>query len=169
MLPYLPEYLRDAVLFGFLVGWRMQEIFGLLWTNVDRSGQVIRVEPCQTKEGKARKVGDALALHVFHRGGLKMSRCRRSWLTACRKAGLGHHWFHSLRRSAARNMSMQGAPQGVIMTIMGLKTRAMFDRYDIVSEADQRVYVADLFGSSTRTDTRTIRDVHNLKFDVQGI
>ena len=103
MLPYLPEYLRDAVLFGFLVGWRMQEIFGLLWTNVDRSGQVIRVEPCQTKEGKARvltlegelaalverrwqarKVGDALALHVFHRGGLKMSRCRRSWLTACR-------------------------------------------------------------------------------------
>ena len=165
LLPWLPEYLRDAVLFGFLTGWRKGEISGLQWANVNRSAAFIRLNPDQNKartvrvltlEGevaalmerrwRARKVGFTLTEHVFHRAGRRLGNFREAWLTACHKAGLGHRWFHSLRRSAARNMSLQGIPEKVIMSIMGHNTRVMFDRYNIVTEADQRAYAKRVFG-----------------------
>ena len=166
LLPRLPEYLRDVVLFGFLTGWRKGEIVGLRWTNINRAEAVIRLEPEQNKsrdvrvltlQGElaalierrwhARKFRRTLALHVFHCRGAQIGNFRRAWLRACRQAGLGHRWFHSLRRSAARNMSLQGIPEKVIMSIMGHKTRVMFDRYNIVTEADQRAYAKRIFGS----------------------
>ena len=165
LLPCLREYLRDVVLFAYFTGWRKGEIVGLEWGNVNRSGAVIRLEPEQNKNRtvrvlalqgelaalmerrwKARRAGRTLALHVFHRGGEQLTEFRRPWLKACREAGLGNRMFHSLRRSAARNMSLQGIPEKVIMSIMGHKTRGMFDRYNIVTEADQRVYLERLFG-----------------------
>ena len=166
LLPCLPEHLRDVVLFGFLTGWRKGEIIGLHWGNVDRSGGVIRLEPAQNKgrtvrvltlQGElaalierrwhARKVGRALAQHVFHRAGRQLSDFRPAWLKACRVVGLGHRWFHSLRRSAARHMALEGIPEKVIMSIMGHRTRVMFDRYNIITEADQRTYAKRLFRS----------------------
>ena len=171
LTPLLPEYLRDVVLFGFLTGWRKGEITGLHWGNVNRPEAVIRLDPEQNKSRdvrvlalqgeleelierrwQARKAGRVLALHVFHREGHQLLHFRKTWLKACRKAGLGRRWFHSLRRSAARNMSLQGIPEKVIMSIMGHKTRVMFDRYNIVTEADQREYVKRLFGPTTRTE-----------------
>ena len=165
MLPHLPDYLRDLVLFAFLTGWRKSEITGLTWANVNRSGRVIRLRQDQDKARDVRVLalqgevaalidnrwrrrgeGNVLAEHVFHRGGLPQHDFRKSWHTACRLAGLGHRKFHSLRRSAARNMSLQGVPEKVIMSIMGHKTRVMFDRYNIVTEADQRAYAKVLFG-----------------------
>ena len=166
LLPCLPRYLRDAVYFGFLTGWRKGEITGLRWANVNRSVATIRLKPEQNKsrsvrvlvlEGElaalverrwqARKEGRTLSEWVFHRSGGPLGDFRRSWATACRQAGLGHRMFHSLRRSAARNMSLQGIPEKVIMSIMGHKTRVMFDRYNIVTEADQRAYAKRLFGT----------------------
>ena len=165
LLPWLPEHLRDVVLFAFLTGWRKGEIVGLQWRNVNRAGAVIRLDPSQNKNRtvrvltlqgqltalierrwQARKAGQTLADRVFHRSGRELRDFRDAWLTACRRAGLGHRMFHSLRRSAARNMSLQGVPEKVIMSIMGHKTRVMFDRYNIVTESDQRAYARLLFG-----------------------
>ena len=165
LLPCLRVYLRDLVLFGFLTGWRKGEIVGLQWRNVYRAGSVIRLDPSQNKgrtvrvltlEGQlaalierrwqARKTGQALTDLVFHRGGSPLRDFRHAWTTACLRAGLGHRIFHSLRRSAARNMSLQGIPEKVIMSIMGHQSRVMFDRYNIVTESDQRAYAIQLFG-----------------------
>ena len=160
LIPCLPDYLKDVVLFAYLTGWRKGEIVNLKWANVNRSAAVIRLEPDQNKNRtvrvlaiqgelsnlierrwRARKAGRTLASNVFHRDGKQLKDFRKPWLKACHQAGLGHRMFHSLRRTAARNMCLQGIPEKVIMSIMGHNSRTMFDRYNIVTEADQRAYI----------------------------
>jgi integrase len=63
---------------------------------------------------------------------------RTMFARACKAAGLTGVWFHDLRRSFVTNARRRGVPESVVMKMSGHRTRAVFDRYNIVEEDDLR-------------------------------
>jgi integrase len=148
----LPDYLRDPITFLYLSGWRVSEMRCLEWRDVDLAGKIVRLRPeiSKNKDGRLLPLNAELEAvfergrerrrldcpFVFHSDNRKIGDFKKAWKTACRKQGLGGTLIHDLRRTAVRNMVRAGVPERVAMALSGHKTRNIFDRYNIVSEAD---------------------------------
>jgi len=76
----------------------------------------------------------------------RIKRFNKQWKSATEAAGCPGRTPHDFRRTAIRNMSRRGVPERVAMQLAGHKTRAIFDRYRIVNEADLREAQAKLEG-----------------------
>jgi integrase len=153
----LPSYLKGFVSFAYKVSWRVSEIAGLTWKQVDRIRGIVRLEVGETKNDEARTVYlddelkavfnqqwesrkkvKKLISYVFPNtdGTDKIKDFRGAWEKACQDAGIGKKIFHDFRRTAVRNMVCAGIPERIAMMISGHKTRSVFDRYNIVNDAD---------------------------------
>jgi integrase len=160
----LPDDLRDFCRFGYLSGWRRGELASLRWADVDREGGVLRLRPEASKNGRGRTLvlvrelaaiierrwtaravlgagSTMVSPFVFHRNGRRIVDFRKAWASACEAAGVPGRLFHDLRRTAVRNMVRAGVAERVAMEVSGHRTRSVFDRYNIVSEADLRAAV----------------------------
>ena len=73
---------------------------------------------------------------VFHRDGIPVRRWRTTWRTACQAAGVPTRFLHDCRRTAARNLIRASVPERVAMLLTGHKTRAIFDRDNIINEQE---------------------------------
>jgi integrase len=85
------------------------------------------------------------------RQGARRQDFRKIWTRACDRAGVPGKLRHDFRRTAVRNMVNAGIPERVAMTITGHKTRAVFDRYHIVSPSDLQEAVRRLTGTIAGT------------------
>ena len=73
---------------------------------------------------------------VFHRDGIPVRRWRTAWRTACQAAGVPTRFLHDCRRTAARNLIRASVSERVAMLLTGHKSRAIFDRDNIIHEQE---------------------------------
>ncbi len=184
VLAELPDYLRPAMQFAYITGWRMpSEVLCLTWSHIDFAAGVVRLEPGQSKNGEGRtfpfdvmpRLGDLLRTQrdrsralqrrlgrivqpVFWRDdGIRLADYYSAWHSACARAARdaqgaivrphlldGERIPYDFRRTAVRNLVRAGVPEKTAMLLTGHKTRAVFDRYDIINEADLRTAVRKL-------------------------
>ena len=149
---HLPAPWQDILDLAYYSGWRKQEILGLIWDEIDEAGGVIRLSPARSKTLVGRilpispPIAEALARRrtrrdpdsplVFHRDGITIRRWRTAWRTACQSAGVPTRFLHDCRRTAARNLIRANVPERVAMLLTGHKSRAIFDRYNIINEQE---------------------------------
>ncbi len=165
LLKTLPDELRPVLTFAYYTGCRKGEILSLQWSQVDLLEQVVRLEAGTTKNDEPRliplapelyevlKMQKAIRDHkypdcpwVFFREGEEILDFRGAWDEAAKAAKLWNEQtkkpvklFHDLRRTGVRNLVRAGVSESVAMRISGHKTRSVFERYNIVTEADLKI------------------------------
>lgn len=159
VLQHLPPYLKPVVQVAYITGWRTRsEIVTRRKPHLDLAAGWLRLEPGETKNKAGRQfpltpelraiLGEQVERNreferatgtivpwLFHKNGQPIGSFRKTWITACRKAGIPGRVPHDFRRTAVRNLERAGVPRSTAMKLTGHKTEAVYRRYAIVDEA----------------------------------
>lgn len=109
-----------------------------VWLN-DALLEALRAQDDLAREIE-RRTGRLVPWVFFHEGdlyhapGQRIAGFSKQWCEARAAAGMPNLWFHDLRRGAIRDLRRDGTSENEAMAWVGLKTRTVFDRYDIVDE-----------------------------------
>jgi integrase len=168
LLDACPRHLRSIVEVALLTGMRRGELLGLKWGQI-RHGLIYLTE---TKSNKARQIpiNDRLAQalkelrltnqlkseFVFCDGqGRRFYEVKRSFATACRRAGLDDFRFHDLRHTFASHLVMKGVSLKAVQELLGHADLKMTMRYAHLSKEHLRDAMAVLNNLGChKTDTK---------------
>jgi integrase len=172
-------HLKPVVETALLTGMRREELLSLKWEQI-RNGFIYLTE---TKSGKARQIpiNDRLA-EVFRglrrnnqlkspyvfcdSNGRRFHEVKRSFTSACRRAGIEAFRFHDLRHTFASQLVMKGVSLKAVQELLGHADIKMTMRYSHLSQAHLKDAVAVLnkIGNGHQMDTKTPKrkEVDNL-------
>ncbi|MGQ9688333.1 MAG: tyrosine-type recombinase/integrase [Desulfobaccales bacterium] len=157
LLAHCPPYLKPVVKMAYYTGMRQSEILNLTWGQVDLKEGFIKLTPNDTKtrEGRLVPLNRELVemLRTMPRGlplspvftyqGRSMAEIKRSFTTACKRAGIEDFTFHDLRHTAINNWRLKGHDYFRIMAATGHKTLSVFKRYNTVSKEELKVLAGE--------------------------
>jgi integrase len=145
----LPAYARLSFVIAYHTGARKGEIRKIRREMIDWTTSRIELRKRTTKNKNARYLpiygdmgpeiemavaaADPACPFLIQHEGQPVFDFEKSWKTACKAAGIPYALYHDLRRTALTNMIEAGFSEKEAMEISGHKTRAVFDRYHIVS------------------------------------
>lgn len=143
------EWLANFIEVAGRIANRKSELLKLHVSDCDLKAGVVVFR--NTKNGDNRRVfmpptvkaaltaqckGQPKDANVFRwKTGVPVKDFRKLWANICEDIGKPELLVHDLRRTAVRNMRDAGVPEETAMLISGHKTRAVFQRYNIGSDA----------------------------------
>ena len=145
-------WLRALLAVAYNFAFRKGELLSMRVRQIDLADLTIQLydtkngDPRNVKMFKGSEVATLLTAcvvgkqpddYVFTRKKNKpVKGFRRIWKTVCENAGRPDLLFHDLRRSGVRNLIRAGVYQSVAMKISGHRTNSVFERYNIIDDAD---------------------------------
>ncbi len=165
------SHLADFLRLALHTGMRRNELLGLEWRRVDLQAGLIYLEASHTKAGRRRYIPlNAVArqalvsrkrfraqhcpasLYVFcDREGRPILSVKRSFATACRKAGIEDFRIHDLRHTCAAWLVSAGVPLTEVRDLLGHSTIRMTERYAHLAPENVRAAVALLEVAASRS------------------
>ena len=148
---------RDLITFLIYTGCRKGEALNLKWDDVDLKNDVIAVKGTKTKYDRYIPISKPLkellkgiekkddCLYVFNNNGAKIANFRKSFMTACRNAGLKDLRIHDLRHVFASKMVMNGTSLYITGELLGHRTTQMTKRYSHLVPETLKKAVDDVF------------------------
>jgi integrase len=143
-------WLRCCFEIGYRFGWRRGELLGMRVSQADLAARTIRLLKTKNRRGRVIPMGDNLLRLVkgcceekapegflfTWPDGRPVKDFRGAWAKATEAAGVPGLRFHSLRRTAARNLRRAGYSEHLSMEVTGHRTADVFRRYDITDLSD---------------------------------
>lgn len=135
-------YLADFIRLGLHTGMRKQELLGLEWSRVNLGERLIFLEGSHTKSGRRRTIpiNEAARVALLARwnwtrkhapdtrwvfcaeDGKRIANVRKSFLTACAKAGIADFRIHDMRHTCAAWLVSSGASLSAVRDLLGHRT-----------------------------------------------
>ncbi len=137
------NYLKAIVIIALYTGMRKREILLLLWENVDLNHGFILLKITKNGERREIPINETVRRvflclprrldvpYVFYnpKNGKPWGDIKRSFNTACRRAGIRDFHFHDTRHTFASHLIMSGIDLTTVKELLGHKDIKMTLRY----------------------------------------